>query len=249
MSQKKLITELTNNNQQFKYFYILTAIYIAGMMTSLTVSARLFPFQIPFTHMTILLTGGTWTIPLSFFIQDISTEVYGYAKSAKLIKITLIILVFYIVYTKLITFLPTPGIANIDQAYNTVFNALPRHLFALLAAIAVGNLTNNYIISKLKIRFKGKHLAFRFIFATTIGEALLQIVGTSVAWLGSLHFTSDILPFVVFSYLYKIVFEAAMTPFNIMICEKLKKSEGVDIYDKNIDYNPFTVKSQVKEKL
>jgi uncharacterized PurR-regulated membrane protein YhhQ (DUF165 family) len=132
MPEKELLTELTDEKQHLKYFYILAAIYIAGMLTSLTVSARLFDFHIPMTHFTILLTGGTWTIPLSFFIQDITTEVYGYSKSRQLVQISIVILIFYILYTKCITYLPIPGITNIDSAYNTVFNTLPRHLFALL---------------------------------------------------------------------------------------------------------------------
>ncbi len=181
MQEKKLPTNISEDKQQLKYFFILSAIYIAGMMTSLTVSARLFPFHIPMTDITILLTGGTWTIPISFFIQDITTEVYGYSKSRQLVQVSIFILTFYIIYTKCISLLPIPGVSNIDYSYNTVFNALPRHLAALLTAIFTGNLINNYIVSKLKNKFKGKYLAIRFIIATAVGEAVLQLVGTSQA--------------------------------------------------------------------
>ena len=147
---------------------------------------------------------------------------------------------------KLITYLPIPAHNNIDESYNVVFNALPRHLFALLAAILIGNLVNDYIISKLKNKFRGKYLPLRFITATAIGEAVLQLVGTSVAWFGNLNFTKEILPFVVFSYLYKIAFEAVMTPVNVFVCNWLKKSEGIDVYDVDIDYNPFAFGSKRK---
>lgn len=242
MLKKELLTEINDNQQHFKYFYILAVIYITGMITSLTVSARLFPFHIPLTSFTILLTGGTWTIPLSFFIQDIMTEVYGYSKSRQLIQLSIIILVFYILYIKFTTYLPIPTVENIDAAYNTVFNALPRHLIALLSAIFIGNFVNNYLISKMKNHFHGKYLPFRFITATAVGEAVLQLVGTSVAWFGNLNFTSEILPFVIFSYLYKVFFEAIMTPVNVFVCKKLKNAEGIDIYDKNINYNPLSIK-------
>ena len=248
MLKKELLTEITDQTQHLKYFYILSAIYVAGMMTSLTVSARLFPFHIPMTDFTILLTGGTWTIPLTFFIQDITTEVYGYSKSRQLVQISVIILIFYIAYTKFITFLPIPSIKNIDIPYNTVFNALPRHLIALLAAIFIGNLVNDYIISKLKNRFHGRYLPFRFIAATVVGEAVLQLVGTSVAWLGHLSFQKGILPFVIFSYVYKIIFEAVMTPVNVFVCNKLKTAEGIDVYEKYIDYNPFLFRIKRKQE-
>ena len=234
-----LLRDMTAEKQSFKYFHILCVIYIAGMITSLTVSARLLPFHIPFTRFDILLTAGTWTIPLSFFIQDITTEVYGYERSRHLVQLSVIILISYILYLRGTTFFPIPSVETIDASYNTVFKVLPRHLIALLAAITVGNLINDYILSMSKKKFRGKYLPLRFIFSTVIGEGALQLVGTLVAWFGTLHFSTEILPFMLFSYLYKIAFEALMTPANIFICNWLKKNEGVDVYDFGVNYNPF----------
>lgn len=248
MNQKNLLTELTDDHHGLKYFHILAVIYVAGIMTSLTVSARLFPFHIPLTHFTILLTGGTWTIPLSFFIQDITTEVYGYSKSRELIQLSIVVLFFYVMYTFWISHLPIPPQKNIDASYNIIFTTLPRHLLALISAIIIGNFVNDYIVSKSKIHFKGKYLPLRFIVATAVGEAVLQLVGTSVAWLGSLDFKAEILPFVIFSYCYKVFFEALMTPINVYACNRLKKLEGMDVYDKNINYNPFSFKRKNKSE-
>ena len=149
------------------------------------------------------------------------------------------IIFFYILYTKCITYLPIPTIDNIDISYNIVFNAFPQHLLALLLAIFIGNLVDNYIISKLKNKLNGKYLSFCFIVATIIGEFALQVVGTSVAWMGHLTFQTEIFPFIVCSYLYKIIFEVIMTLVNIFVCTKLKIAEGIDIYDKNISYSSF----------
>lgn len=68
----------------------------------------------------------------------------------------------------------------------------------------------------------GKYLIRRFIIATAVGEAALQIVGTCIAWLGSLQFQTEILPFMIFSYLYKVSFEVLMSPINTFVCNKLK---------------------------
>lgn len=226
-----LLNEIILERQNLKHFHVLSSLYILGIITSLTVSARLYPFYIPFTNFEILITGGTWTIPFTFFIQDIATEVYGYSKSKQILLISIPIIIIYISYLKLTTFFPVPEIPNVGQSYNEVFNSLPRHLLALLAAIIIGNLVNNLVLSKLKSLFKGKYLPIRFIGSTAIGEAALQTIGTTIAWIGSLHFTSEILPFIIFSYLYKIIFETAMTPINIIICKWLKTSEGIDVYD------------------
>lgn len=227
---KVLLREITEEKQNLKYLYILSALYITSILTSLTVSARLVTFHVPLTHFEIFLTSGTWTIPLTFFIQDIATEVYGFAKSKQLMFAAIPIIIIYIAYLKLTTFFPTPHIANINHSYDEIFNALPRHLFALLIAITTGNLVNNFLLSKLKKHFKGKYLPIRFIGATAIGEAVLQIIGTTIAWFGTLQFTNEIVPFVIFSYIYKLCFEIIMTPINIYVCQWLKKQEGIDVY-------------------
>lgn len=228
---ESLLKEIVYEKQNLKYFYILSTLYVVGILTSLTVSARLFPFHIPLTNFVILLTGGTWTIPFTFFIQDIATEVYGFAKSKQIVLLSIPIIIIYIGYLKFTTFLPIPDVPNVGNSYNDVFNALPRHLLALLAAVAIGNLVNNFLLSKLKSRFKGKYLPLRFISSTAVGEAALQIIGTTIAWFGNLHFTTEILPFVLFSYFYKVAFEAIMTPVNVYVCKWLKNAEGIDVYD------------------
>ncbi|MDO8954594.1 MAG: queuosine precursor transporter [Gammaproteobacteria bacterium] len=234
------ITQLDNRNP--KYFYILCCAYITSIITSITVAARLLSFQIPFTSHVVLLTAGTWTIPLSFLLQDITTEVYGYVKSRQLVQITIILIVTYIGYLKLTNIFPIPTQPNIDYAYIAVFDSLPRHLLALVGAIIIGNLINDYMLSKLKLRFKGKYLPLRFIFATMIGEACLQLVGTSIAWLGNLHFNSQIIPFVLFSYFYKVLFEILLIPVSYYVCAWLKQAENMDVYDAGVNYNPFSWK-------
>ncbi len=228
MQKQQLLNEILNDRQSFKHFHIFSDFYIASILTSLIVSARISPLHVPFTNFVIFCTAGTWTIPGTFFIQDITTEVYGYAKNRQLIFIVIPIVIFYIGYLKCTTFFPIPDIVSIDDSYNTIINALPRHLVALLAALTTGSLVNNYLLTKLKKHFKGKYLPLRFIGATAVGEAALQLVGTSIAWLGNLHFSSEIIPFVIFSYCYKIAFEAFMTPINVYVCNWLKKSEGLD---------------------
>ena len=229
--EKKLLNKLMHENQNLKYFYILSSFYMLGVLTSLTVSARLFPFHIPFTDYNVLLSGGTWIIPFTFFIQDIATEVYGCSKSNEIVILSIPIIAIYIFYLKLTTLFPYPDIPNIVTSYNEIFNALPRHLIALLAALSVGILVNNFVLDKLKSKFKGQYLPMRFIIATTLGEASLQLIGTTIAWFGKLSFTTEILPFILFSFFYKVSFEAVLTPVNTFLSRWLKNAEGIDVFN------------------
>lgn len=230
---RQLLNNIMHEKQSVKHFHILSTLYMFGILTALTVSARLLPFHIPFTDYIILLSGGTWIIPFTFFIQDITTEVYGCHKSNRIVLLSIPIMLMYILYLKFTTFFPIPDVPNIVASYNNIFNALPRHLIALFSALSTGILINNLILSKLKSIFQGKYLPLRFIISTTVGEAFLQIIGTTVAWFGTLDFTAEILPFVLFSFFYKVSFEAILTPVNIYVSRWLKNAEGIDIYNNN----------------
>jgi uncharacterized integral membrane protein (TIGR00697 family) len=234
--------KITKESQSLKYFYIFAMLYFAAMIMSLTVSARLMSIKIPFSHIELILTAGTWTIPLTFLVQDITTEVYGYARSRHLIQISVLLLISYIGYTKFTTYMPIPRISNIDQSYNELFNILPRHLLALIAALYTGNISSDYILSKLKIYFKGAYLPLRFIASTSVGEIALQTVGTIIAWTGHLNFSKVIVPFILFSYLYKVIFQILLTPLSKYICIKLKLLEGIDIFDSYTNFNPFSIR-------
>lgn len=61
---------------------------------------------------------------------------------------------------------------------------------------------------------------------------------------GTLKFNTEIIPFIAFSYSYKVIFEALMSPVNIFICNQLKKTENIDFYDHNVSYNPFKFRSK-----
>ncbi|GBL44038.1 hypothetical protein EMGBD4_15370 [Verrucomicrobiota bacterium] len=44
------------------------------------------------------------------------------------------------------------------------------------------------------------------------------------------------------NWAFKVLVEAAMTPVTYVVCEKLKQAEGVDAYDAQTDFTPFSLK-------
>ncbi len=192
----------------------------------MTVSARVLGFSIPLTKYSFFLTGGTFIVPIAFFSQDIITEVFGYHKAKQTLYLTMLIVSCFVGYIYVLTILPCP-IGNITcDAYNIIGTSLPRHLLAFLTSFFIGSMSNNIVLIKLKKALKGRHLAFRFILSTAIGELILQFVGTTIAWFGNMHFKHEILPFIIISLSYKILFEILMTPLNILICNKLKQENN-----------------------
>jgi len=229
-----------------KYFHIMCCLYVGTVLVSITQASRLIPINIPMLNFSVLITGGTLTIPLAFFIQNIVTEVYGYSKSRHLIQLSLAIVGCCIFYEYLLTFFPlAEDTIEIQKSYNNVFKSIPRHIIAFILSAFCGTIINDYLISKSKIYFHGEYLRLRFIFATAAGEAVYMFFAFLV-WIMYLNI-EQIFPIIIISYLYRIAFEGATLPLSYYFTAKLKEFENIDIYDFNINYNPFLFYSTGKE--
>jgi len=212
------------------------------MITTFAMGTRLIPLAIPHTQIEIPIFGGTLLFPALFFFQDVITEVYGYARSRQLAWFISFALIFFVGYAYLIIHFPSPSYWHRNEAFYAIYSNLPRHLFALIIALFTGSIVNDYLMSKTKIKLRGRYLWMRSIGATMVGEAVLQIIACSFAWLGTLHFSTQILPQIMFCYTYKIIFEVACIPFTYILSISLKKAEQIDYYDYHTNFNPFIFK-------
>jgi uncharacterized integral membrane protein (TIGR00697 family) len=230
-------------NKNLHYYHILCACYIALSLSGISIVNRLFPYNIPFFHVTLPMCAGMIFYPLTFFIQDITTEVYGYNYSRHMVWLTIFSILFYVLYTQIAIHLPSgPQSTYADNVdFTVVFNKLPRQLLALIVALFTGSLINDYMLSKLKISFSGKYLWARVVCSTMIGEIVLQIVGNAVGFSGTMKFYSQLLPNTLVSYGYKFLWNIALIPALYLLSNFLKKHEGVDIFDYDVNYNPFVV--------
>ena len=63
-----------------------------------------------------------------------------------------------------------------------------------------------------------------------------------IARLGPADITPLPVHVVVAQWLFKSAYEAAATPLTYVLVRFLKRREGVDHYDNDTDFNPFTLK-------
>lgn len=241
---KNTIQSQTIEGKSLKYYEILCLIYVTLIITGNTIVARLFPFHIPFTHVNIVFGAGIVFFPVTFLIQDITTEVYGYARSRRMVWLAVFMVLIYVAYTQLAIHLPTGSTSQYDrnEAYNVVFNAVPRQVLALIVSLAMGSLINDYFMSRSKVMLKGRYLWMRSIGSSMVGEAVMQVIGGVIGLLGLISFT-QLLPNMALAYLYKLVWNAACIPLVYMITSALKRAEGIDVYDYEVNYTPFRLKT------
>jgi len=186
--------------------------------------------------------GGTILFPLSYIFGDVLTEVYGYAKARRVIwtgfaMVILAVLVFYVVGK-----LPAAADWGGQAAYDQILGVIPRIVLGSVLAFLVGEFSNSYILARMKVKMKGKHLWMRTIGSTVVGEALDTSVFVLVAFWGVLP-NNLLWAIIVSNYIFKVGIEVAFTPVTYAITGFLKQKEGEDYYDKKTDFNPFKLKT------
>jgi hypothetical protein len=69
-----------------------------------------------------------------------------------------------------------------------------------------------------------------------------QAVDSLVVTFGLFAFTLPVKTILVMAgsgYLFKVLYEAAVTPVTYAVVGFLKRTEGVDVFDEGTDFNPF----------
>ncbi|MEL6370358.1 MAG: queuosine precursor transporter [Pseudomonadota bacterium] len=208
--------------------------------------------DLPFRAEPFLFTFGAGILffPLSYVLGDIMTEVYGYARARRVIWAGFAAAAFAAGMAAFITWMPPApdwnstlgeGITKQD-AFALNFGQAPRIVFASVLAIWMGEMSNAYVMARMKVWSDGKALWQRTIGSTIVGQGVDSVIFYPLAfydiWANEL-----ILTVIITNYVLKVAWEALLTPVTYQVVGALKKAEGVDVYDRETDFTPFSVRS------
>lgn len=224
----------SNIMRPFRYFDYVMALFVAVLLISNVASSKILRLG-PFTF-----DGGTILFPVSYIFADILTEVYGYARSRKVIWTGflctgLMALVFVVVGA-----LPAAPGWESQEAYMAILGLTPRIVLASLIAYFSGEFSNSYVLAKMKIWTRGRWLWTRTIASTIVGEGVDTVLFVLIAFYGVLPLAL-VGSVIVSNYVFKVGFEALATPATYAITGFLKRAENEDYYDYQTDFNPFRI--------
>jgi uncharacterized integral membrane protein (TIGR00697 family) len=175
---------------------------------------------------------------LAYIFGDILTEVYGYARARQTIWIGFACNLIAVVAIYAGGLLPAAGFWPDQAAYGAILGFTPRLLLASFIAYLIGEFLNSFVLAKLKIRTAGRYLWVRTIGSTLVGELADSIVFITVAFLGVWP-SDQMLTAVVTQWSIKVIYEIAATPLTYAIVGRLKRAEGMDVYDRATNFTPF----------
>lgn len=230
-----LVSRLTTKHhslRDFRYYDICVHVFVVILLISNLVAAKIVmigPFKI---------SGAMMLFPITYIFGDIFTEVYGYSGSRRAIWIGFFASGLLAVLAKFIVLLPAAPEWPNQAAYATVFDAVPRAILGSLVAFWAGEFANSYVMAKMKVLTGGKMLWTRTIGSTVVGQAVDSAIVVTIIFAGTVSWGT--IGVLIFSgYFSKVIYEAVMTPFTYLVVNRLKRLEGVDVYDVHTDFNPF----------
>ncbi len=234
------------HDHRFKYYDFAMAAFVAILICSnLIGAAKLVQFFEPVSVGPLdfgVFGAGILFFPLSYVLGDVLTEVYGYARARRVVWAGFAAVLFMAFMAWVVVAMPpAPGWGG-QGAYEEVFGLTPRIVFASIIAFWAGELANAYVMARMKVWSGGKHLYQRTIGSTIVGQGVDSLLFYPIAFLG-VWTTSQVVTVLITNYLLKVLWEALLTPVTYRVIGALKKAEGVDVYDSDTNFTPFSVRS------
>ena len=180
-------------------------------------------------------TAGLSVFPISYIINDCIVEVYGFAKARFVIWMGFLLNMIFVVFLQVCVALPSDPSWTAQAAVEQVFGNTPRILLGSFVAFIVGSMVNAQVMSRMKVRDGGKRFSLRAILSTVFGETADSLIFFPIAFAGMLP-PATILTLVWTQVMLKTMYEIVVLPVTIRVVKMLKRVEGTEVTDVNVDY-------------
>ena len=233
---------MSENNKSGQQGLSITFVWLAVTFCVCLVTSNLFvPRLWQVGKLSLLLSGAVVIFPISYIINDLLTEVYGYRRAMQVIWMGFALSAFVAIAAQLVSWLPAP-IYPENQAvaanFNSLFGLIPRTTVASLLAFILGSQMNAWVMSRMKVLQQGKGFGWRAILSTLGGELCDSLVFYPLAFLGVMPLGA-IFSIILTQVTVKTLYEVLILPLTGVIARRLKQAEGLDTYDYGISYNTF----------
>lgn len=146
------------------YLYIVSVMIITLTVSNIIASKQM---QLPFG---LSAPCAILVIPITYVINDLVTEVYGFRKALKATLISFGCNLFATLMFMLACVLPAASVYTDDAAFNTILGNTPRLLFASAVSFLAGSLANNGLMHIMRKHDGESKVFWRCWLSTIVGE-------------------------------------------------------------------------------
>ncbi len=184
----------------------------------------------------LTLTAGVVVFPISYILSDCIVEVYGFGRARLVIWMGFALALLVSVLLRLGILLPGGANWEAQEAMERIYGSVPRIMVASFGAFVCGSMVNAYVMSRMKVRQRGRHFSVRAIVSTLWGEGVDSCVFFPVAFAGVLPW-GVIVSMILTQALVKTLYEVMALPVTLRVVRRLKRAERSDVFDTDADYS------------
>lgn len=218
------------SNYNSNLYVFLSVVFTTCLLLSNILAAKLIAIG-PWS-----VTAGVLLFPISYIVNDIIVEVYGFRMARKIIWIGFAMNIFMVLVFQIAIIMPSPDWFDRGGAFTTTLSSTPRLVCAGLIAYLMGSWANAAVISKLKTLSKnGSKFATRAILSTLIGESIDTSIFVPIAFLGKVS-VLHLVQIIMIQVILKTSYECVILPLTIILVKKIKAYENLNTFDDGITY-------------
>ena len=216
--------KVSENPLKNRIYFDMPLMLVTGIFVTLYLVSNVMAVKIISIFGLIYFDAGTITFPFAYMLGDVLTEIWGYRVSKRVIYLSLLCNIILVVCTNIGIILPSPDyLDETARAYNHIFAYVPRIVVGSLVGFLLGELSNAYLMERIKSWTHGKYMWLRTIGSSMVGYFFDSVPFVVIAFYGTVPI-EDLLKMIVLQYVLKLIIEAfAGTPLAYMVVAWLKK--------------------------
>ncbi len=188
----------------------------------------------------LVFSVGILAYPFTYIFSDIFTEVYGYRVTRRIVWTGFACIIVASLVTYVYSIIPSNESYLYNDAFNHIFRTGPVLTFAIILSFFSGELTNSFVLAKMKILTHGSYAGIRYIGSTLAGQLVDCTIFFTIVYAISGVFTRDeLVPIIVSSVIFCTAWEMLMLPLTYKVVAYIKHMEGLDAYDHGTNFSPF----------
>jgi uncharacterized integral membrane protein (TIGR00697 family) len=226
----------------YRYYDLILGAYVCVLLCANLIGPSKFTtLHVPIVGSVTFLAGVLF-FPISYFFGDVLTEVYGYARDRRVVWSGFAALLFASIMSQVVVYLPPADFWRDKQAaVESVFGSTPRIIAASVIAFWCGSFVNSFVLAKMKILTRGRWLWTRTIGSSMCGELVDSLLFNTIAFAGTIT-RNELIAVLTTQYVLKVSWEVLSTPITYQLVNFLKRAEGVDYYDRDTNFTPFSLR-------
>ena len=198
----------------------IVAIFISILLISNIASTKLFSVM----DTNIIIDGGTILFPFAYIIGDIITEVYGFKRAKFSIYLGFVSMALLSVVLFIVQLLPPAVGWDNQSAYESILGLIPRIAIGSWVAYLAGEVTNSYLMDRIKQLTKGRHFWIRAIGSTIVGALIDTSLFSVIAFAGVIDI-GNLISLIITVYAIKVLIEILVLPITYTIVTYVNKTK------------------------